>query len=116
MLRGEVLLNGKPLFMRLILDQGFYPDGVYTAPTEDALIHDIELAKSLGFNGARMHEKVFEERWLYHAAYFSGRMDTLDAASDMAAHWIDSDTFFGQYVQSILSEELKDHTRLSFPL
>lgn len=60
-------LNGKPLFMRLILDQGFYPDGVYTAPTEDALIHDIELAKSLGFNGARMHEKVFEERWLYHA-------------------------------------------------
>ena len=60
-------LNGKPLFMRLILDQGFYPDGIYTAPTDEALIHDIELAKSLGFNGARMHEKVFEERWLYHA-------------------------------------------------
>ena len=56
--------------------------------------------------------------WLadFNAAYFSGRMDTLDAASDMAARWIDSDTFFGQYVQSILSEELKDHTRLSFPL
>ena len=56
--------------------------------------------------------------WLadFNAAYFSGRMDTLDAASDMAAHWIDSDTFFGHYVQSILSEELKDHTRLSFPL
>ena len=60
-------LNGKPLFMRLILDQGFYPDGIYTASTDEALIHDIELAKSLGFNGARMHEKVFEERWLYHA-------------------------------------------------
>ena len=60
-------LNGKPLFMRLVLDQGFYPQGIYTAPDDAALVHDIELSQSLGFNGARMHEKVFEERWLYHA-------------------------------------------------
>ncbi|MGN0772968.1 MAG: metallophosphoesterase [Candidatus Ventricola sp.] len=56
--------------------------------------------------------------WLadFNAAYFSGRMDTLDASSDMAARWMRSGTFFGSYVQSILSEEPRDHTRLSFPL
>ncbi len=61
------LLNGKAVFQRLVLDQGFYPDGIYTAPSDDALVHDIELSLSLGFNGARLHEKVFEERYLYHA-------------------------------------------------
>lgn len=60
-------LNGKPLFQRLVLDQGFYPDGIYTAPSDQALVQDIQLAKELGFNGARLHEKVFEERYLYHA-------------------------------------------------
>ncbi len=63
----RILLNGQPLFQRLVLDQGWYPDGLMTAPTDDALIADIELAKSAGFNGARLHQKVFEERFLFHA-------------------------------------------------
>lgn len=56
--------------------------------------------------------------WLaeLNAAYFSGRMDTVDPTSDMAARWMSADTFFGRYVQSILSEESKDHTRLNFSL
>ncbi|MEI7635164.1 MAG: glycoside hydrolase family 2 TIM barrel-domain containing protein [bacterium] len=62
-----LLLNGKPLFQRLVLDQGFYPDGVWTAPTDEALRRDIELSKALGFNGARLHQKVFEPRFLYWA-------------------------------------------------
>ncbi|NJP41708.1 beta-galactosidase [Oscillospiraceae bacterium HV4-5-C5C] len=62
----KLWLNGNPIFMRLILDQGFYPDGIYTAPSDQALVDDICLAKNLGFNGARLHEKVFEERYLYH--------------------------------------------------
>lgn len=62
-----ILLNNKPVFQRLVLDQGFYPDGIYTAPTEEALKHDIKLSMALGFNGARLHEKVFEERFLYWA-------------------------------------------------
>lgn len=67
-LKGRSLcLNGKPLFMRLVLDQGFYPEGVCTAPTDAHLARDIELSKQLGFNGARLHQKVFEERFLYHA-------------------------------------------------
>ena len=60
------LLNGKSVFQRLVLDQGFYPDGIYTAPTDEALHGDILLSKAMGFNGARLHEKVFEERFLYH--------------------------------------------------
>jgi len=62
-----VLLNGKPVFMRLVLDQGFYPDGIYTAPSDEALKNDVEISLGLGFNGARLHEKVFEPRFLYWA-------------------------------------------------
>lgn len=62
-----VKLNGKPLFQRLVLDQGYYPDGILTAPTDAALEEDIRLAQAAGFNGARLHQKVFEERFLYHA-------------------------------------------------
>lgn len=66
-LRGrKFLLNGKSVFQRTVLDQGFYPDGIYTAPSDDALIRDIELSMSCGFNGARLHQKIFEERFLYH--------------------------------------------------
>lgn len=59
-------LNGKSVFQRLVLDQGFYPDGIYTAPTEEALIRDIQLSQDMGFNGARLHQKIFEARFLYH--------------------------------------------------
>lgn len=62
----KVLLNGKSVFQRLVLDQGFYPDGIYTAPTENALLQDIQLSLDAGFNGARLHQKVFEPRFLYH--------------------------------------------------
>ena len=62
----EILLNGSPVFQRLVLDQGYYPDGVMTATSDEALVRDIELAKAAGFNGARLHQKVFEERFLYH--------------------------------------------------
>ncbi len=63
----KCLINGKPVFQRLVLDQGFYPDGIYTAPSDDALRGDIELSMAMGFNGARLHQKVFEQRFLYWA-------------------------------------------------
>lgn len=62
-----VKINGKPIFQRLVLDQGYYPDGIMTAPTDEALVRDIEISLLAGFNGARLHQKVFEERFLYHA-------------------------------------------------
>jgi beta-galactosidase/beta-glucuronidase len=62
-----ILLNGEPLFQRLVLDQGFYPTGVYTAPSDRALHDDVLMSQTLGFNGARLHQKVFEPRFLYWA-------------------------------------------------
>lgn len=62
----KFLINGKSVFQRLVLDQGFYKDGIYTAPNEEALINDIKLSTALGFNGARLHQKVFEPRFLYN--------------------------------------------------
>ena len=60
-------LNGKHFFGRFILDQGFFPDGIYTAPSAEALKFDIEASMKLGFNGARLHQKVFEPTYLYYA-------------------------------------------------
>lgn len=65
--RKGMYINGKFTYGRFVLDQGFYPDGIYTAPDEKALKKDIEDSMALGFNGARMHEKVFEPRYIYWA-------------------------------------------------
>lgn len=62
----KFLINNKSVFQRLVLDQGFYKDGIYTAPADADLINDIKLSMELGFNGARLHQKVFEPRFLYH--------------------------------------------------
>jgi len=63
----QVFLNNHPVYLRLVLDQGFYPDGIWTAPSDAALKKDIELSQQAGFNGARLHQKVFEERFHYWA-------------------------------------------------
>lgn len=63
----KVLINGKSVYQRLVLDQGLYPDGIYTAKDEQALVNDIEISLAAGFNGARLHQKIFEPLFLYHA-------------------------------------------------
>ena len=64
---GKVYLNNRPYYQRLVLDQGYFPEGILTAPTDDDLRRDVELAKEMGFNGARKHQKVEDPRWLYWA-------------------------------------------------
>lgn len=64
---GRIELNNKPYYMKLILDQGYYPEGLLTAPTDEDLKRDIELTKEMGFNGVRKHQKVEEPRYLYWA-------------------------------------------------
>lgn len=94
----KFLLNGKSVFQRLVLDQGYYPDGVYTAPTAEAMRGDIERALALGFNGARLHQKLFEPRYLYECdragylvwgeyASWGMHYDTLDALGIFTAQW-----------------------------
>jgi len=62
----RLFLNGRPYFHNGLLDQGYWPDGLYTAPTDEALIYDIQLAKSMGYNMLRKHIKVEPLRWYYH--------------------------------------------------
>lgn len=62
----RVHLNGAPYFVRGVLDQGYWPDGLLTAPSDDALVYDVEAMKSAGFNTLRKHIKIESERWYYH--------------------------------------------------
>jgi len=64
---GMVYLNNKPYYQKLVLDQGYWPEGLMTAPDDEALIRDIENAKEMGFNGCRKHQKVEDPRFLYWA-------------------------------------------------
>ncbi|MEU5716306.1 LamG-like jellyroll fold domain-containing protein [Streptomyces sp. NPDC020403] len=63
----KLVLNGKPFFSLAQLDQGFYPDGLNTAPSDAALVFDLKAQKDLGFNSVRKHIKVEPARWYYHA-------------------------------------------------
>lgn len=93
-------INGKSVFQRLVLDQGFYPDGIYTAPSDEDLRRDIEISLGLGFNGARLHEKIFEPRFLYWAdqlgylvwgehANWGLNITTTEAVSQFLPEWIE---------------------------
>ena len=64
--RARFFLNGKPYFLKGVLDQGYWPDGLMTAPSDDALVHDIRQAKAAGFNMMRKHIKMEAGRWYYH--------------------------------------------------
>lgn len=64
---GRVTLNGKPIYLKMVLDQGYWPASVLTPPTDDAIKFDIRMTKEMGFNGARKHQKLEDPRFLYWA-------------------------------------------------
>jgi len=107
-----VLLNGKPVFQRLVLDQGFYRDGILTAPSDAALVRDIELSMAAGFNGARLHQKVFEERFLFHA----DRLGYLvwgefgDWGSNVGGHHSDNQQPTASYITQWLEAVERDYS------
>ncbi|HEY6738188.1 MAG TPA: sugar-binding domain-containing protein [Actinopolymorphaceae bacterium] len=100
-----ILLNGEPVFQRLVLDQGYYPDGIMTAPSEEALIADIELSMAAGFNGARLHQKVFEERFLYHCDRLGyivwGEFGDWGARVEEATELLPGATFVTQWLEAV---------------
>jgi len=65
--REKILLNGRPYKLRLILDQGYWPESLMSAPSPEALRRDVELARAMGFNGVRKHQKIEDPRYLYWA-------------------------------------------------
>ena len=64
---GRVWLNGKPMYLKIVLDQGYWPESILTPPTDEAIQYDIRMTKEMGFNGARKHQKVEDPRFLYWA-------------------------------------------------
>ncbi|MBD2744497.1 glycoside hydrolase family 2 TIM barrel-domain containing protein [Coleofasciculus sp. FACHB-1120] len=65
--RDRFMLNGRPYYLRLVLDQGYWPETLMTAPSDEALRRDVELVKEMGFNGVRKHQKIEDPRFLYWA-------------------------------------------------
>jgi beta-galactosidase/beta-glucuronidase len=65
--RDRLMLNGRPYPLRMVLDQGYWPETLMTAPSDEALRRDVELAKAMGFNGVRKHQKIEDPRYLYWA-------------------------------------------------
>ncbi len=97
--RLRMCLNNQPYFQLGPLDQGFWPDGLYTAPTDEALRYDIEMTKKLGFNLARKHVKVEPERWYYWCDKL-GLLVWQDLPSgDKSAKWKGPSGFDGEEMQ-----------------
>ena len=98
---GQFLLNGKSVFQRLVLDQGYYPTSVYTATSVEDIRFDILSAWKLGFNGLRLHQKVFDQRYLYECdrlgvmvwgeyASWGVRYEDLNALGTFIAEWTET--------------------------
>lgn len=96
--KGMVYLNNKPYYQKLVLDQGYWPESLMTAPTDEALKLDIELAKEMGFNGCRKHQKVEDPRFLYWA----DRLGFLVWGESASAH------YFSNRSVDLVTEEWKE--------
>ncbi len=95
---GRLYLNNQPYYQKLVLDQGYWKDSLVTAPSDDAYVRDIQMAKAMGFNGCRKHEKVEDPRFLYWAdklgflvweAMASFWFYTPEGAAAFVKEWID---------------------------
>jgi beta-galactosidase/beta-glucuronidase len=91
---GKVYLNNAPYYLKLVLDQGYWPESLLTPPSEEAIKHDSEMTKKFGLNGARKHQKVEDPRWLYWADKLGlivwGEMaNSQEYNEDYAARFID---------------------------
>jgi beta-galactosidase/beta-glucuronidase len=100
---GRVLLNGKPIYLKFVLDQGYWPDSILTPPTDEAIQFDIAAAKEMGFNGARKHQKVEDPRFLYWADRMgflvSGEMANAQGFDDQYA-----DRFTREWTEAVLRD------------
>jgi beta-galactosidase/beta-glucuronidase len=100
---GRVFLNGKPTYLKFILDQGYWPESILTPPTDEAIRYDIRMTKEMGFNGARKHQKVEDPRFLYWAdkmgLLVSGEMANSQGFDDRYA-----DRFTREWTEAVLRD------------
>lgn len=105
---GKFLLNNRAYYQKLLLDQGYWEDSLLTAPTDEDYIKDIELAKSMGFNGVRKHQKIEDPRFLYHA----DRMGFL-VWGEIAAAYVYSRKYVKRITYEWIDELLRDYNHPS---
>ncbi len=101
--RGRVTLNGDRLYLKMVLDQGFWPDSVLTPPTDEAIQYDIRLTKEMGFNGARKHQKLEDPRYLYWA----DRMGLL-VSSEMANAYVFNEAYVSRFTREWMEAVARD--------
>jgi beta-galactosidase/beta-glucuronidase len=101
---GKVVLNGEPIFLRTVLDQGYWPGSNLTAPDDEALKADVRLAKELGFNGVRKHQKVEDPRYLYWADKLG-----LMVSAEMANAYLFNDEAVGRITREWIEVVQRDY-------
>lgn len=105
---GKFLLNNRPFYQKLLLDQGYWEESLLTAPTDEDFIKDIELAKAMGFNGVRKHQKIEDPRFLYHA----DQMGFL-VWGEIAAAYVYSKKYVKRITNEWIDEILRDYNHPS---
>lgn len=105
---GRVAINGRPTFLKLVLDQGYWPQSILTPPSEDAIQYDIRMTKEMGFNGARKHQKLEDPRYLYWA----DRVGFL-VSSEMANAYLFDDAYAARFTREWMAALERDYNHPS---
>ncbi len=105
---GRILLNGRPTYLKFVLDQGYWPESILTPPSDEAIQYDIRLTKEMGFNGARKHQKLEDPRFLYWA----DRMGFL-VSSEMANAYLFDDAYVARFTREWTEAVERDYNHPS---
>ncbi len=106
--RGGVFLNNRPTYLKMVLDQGYWPESLLTPPTDDAIQYDIRLTKEMGFNGVRKHQKLEDPRYLYWA----DRMGLL-VSSEMANAYLYDERYAAAFAREWIEAVERDYNHPS---
>ncbi|UKS24269.1 glycoside hydrolase family 2 [Paenibacillus sp. HWE-109] len=105
---GKLCLNNRPYFLKMVLDQGYFPDGNLTPPSDEAIRQDVELTKAMGFNGARKHQKLEDPRYLYWCDQLG-----LVVWSEAANAYEYSEKYVGRFTKEWLASIERDYNHPS---
>ena len=105
---NRVTVNRRPIYLKLVLDQGYWPDGILTPPSDEAIQYDIRLSKEMGFNGARKHQKVEDPRFLYWA----DKMGFL-VSGEMANAYLFDEQYVGRFTREWIEAVERDYNHPS---
>jgi beta-galactosidase/beta-glucuronidase len=105
---GRILLNGRPIYFKTVLDQGYWPESILTPPSDEAIQYDIRMTRQMGFNGARKHQKIEDPRFLYWA----DRMGFLVSA-EMANAQLYNEDYVARFTREWLDAVARDYNHPS---